>query len=341
MFELLKRYLTIALFVIMMCVPGLVNFDNVSAEDNAINITDARGETVEFESPPNRIVSFIPSNTEILYYLGLGEYVVGTDDFSNYPEEVMSLPKVGDSFSVNYEKIVNLSADVVVIPAYSGDVIDTLEIYNQTIVATSSTTVDDIYSDMKMLGKMCGVDDVAENKADGLKAQMEDMKAEGDEIEDENIDVLYMTYTDPIYVPGGDTFQDTLISNAGGHNIASNKTGWPTFSEEEVLAADPDVIIAPESLNSSVNELIEKDVWKEISAVKNDHVYFVDDDIMSRPGPRVVDAQQNLLDIMREVEASEDDGDGDSDIPAPGFHLMMVVIISSALISILRKRRYG
>lgn len=342
MYKLIKKYFVIAAFVLMLCIPGLISTGNVTGENEDIVITDARGESVEFETPPDRIVSFIPSNTEILFYLDLGEYVVGTDDFSNYPEEAQDLPKVGDSFSVDYEMIVNLSADVVVLPSYSRDVIDTLKVYNQTVVATGSTTVDDIYTDMKMLGKMCGIEVKAENNANDLKERMEDMKEEGDKIKDENIDVLYMTYTSPIYVPGGDTFQNTLISNAGGHNIAANKTGWPTMSEEEILSADPDVIIAPHSLNNSVNELIKKDVWQGISAVENEHIYFVGDDIMSRPGPRVVEAQQKLLDIMSELDGGEDGADDDTGTPAVGFEFVMIALVfTSVVFGFIRKRRHG
>ena len=168
----MKRKFVIAGLVSFLLLFSFSGSPILAADNSTITVTDARGETVDFESPPDRIISFMPSNTEILFYLGAGDKVVGVDDFSDYPDEAKDLPKVGNAFSVNYEKIVNLSADVVVVPAFNTQMIQTLKDYDQKVVAAGSTTVSDIYSDMKLLGKICGIEEEAQNKAEDLRDKM-------------------------------------------------------------------------------------------------------------------------------------------------------------------------
>jgi len=299
-----------------------------------ITIIDARGIEVTFEEPPERIISFMPSNTEILFHLEVDERVIATDDHSDHPPEVNDLPKVGDSFNVNYEKIIDLDPDVVVTPFFNVDMIETLDEHNVTVVATGSTTLQDVYSDMELLGEMCGIEEKAEEKVDELESEMEDITEDTRDLsEKERTDTFYITGIDPIYTPGDNTFQNTLIENAGGRNIATDEDGWWTISEEKIIAEDPEVIIATERLEEDLEELIKEDHWQDITAVENEEIYYIDSDIMSRPGPRVVNAQENLTEMIADVEEDEENPFEEiEEIPGPSLG-MLGGALSGALIA--------
>ena len=331
----MKKTICIAMLILMIfaSLTAVVEADT----DQEITVVDARGKTITFESPPERIVSFMASNTEILFHLGLGDRVVAVDDFSDHPEEVQGLPKLGDAFGVNYELIVNMSADVVVTAAYNTDMIDYLEGIDQKVVATGATTVEDVYSDMELLGEMCGIGNEAKDMADAMRGQMDEITEETRGLsEEDRPKVLYVVSTyQGIWTTGGETFQNTLLTNAGGNNIASEKTGWVSLSEEEILAADPEVIIATETVRSGLEETLEKESWSEISAVKNDNIFYVDDNIMSRPGPRVIEAQDTLVGIFTEVMPEEEKTE---ETPALGGITMMAAVAAVAIF-MEKKRR--
>ncbi len=329
----MKRKICIAMMLVVLIGASMAFIPASAQTEQEITVTDARGEIISFEAPPERIVSFMASNTEILFYLGLGDRVVAVDDFSDYPAEVQQLPKVGNAFGVNYELIVNMSADVVVTASYNEDMIERLEDLGQTVIATRSTTIDDIYSDMEMLGRMCGIEEEAKGMADSIRDEMDDLKV--DLPEDDRPKVLYVIDTfGGVWTTGGETFQNTLITNAGGHNIAADKTGWISLSDEEIISADPEVIIATESVRSGLEEILEKDSWSEISAVKNENIFYVDDNIMSRPGPRVVDAQGALVDIIAEVLPEEEEEQ------TPGLSTAAILAtVATAAIFVDRRRR--
>ncbi len=308
-----RNFLTVFMSVLVMAILiGSGSMMGTQLEENQnseeITVIDARGVEVTFEESPERIIPFMPSNTEILFHLELGDRVIATDDHSDYPPEANDLPKVGDSFNVNYEKIIDLEPDVVVTPFFNVDMIETLDEHNVTVVATGSTTLQDVYSDMELLGEMCGIEEIAEEKVDDLRSEMDSITEETRDLpEEKRTDTFYITGIDPIFTPGDNTFQNTLIEKAGGQNIAAEEDGWWTISEEKIIAEDPEVIIATERLEEDLEELIKEDHWQDISAVENEEIYYIDGDIMSRPGPRVVKAQENLTEIIADVEEDEED----------------------------------
>ena len=333
------RKITVIAVITLMLVGLFTVFPGVSEADESITVTDARGETITFETPPERIISFMPSNTEILFYIGEGDRVVGVDDFSDYPSEVNGLPTVGDSFSVDYEKITELEPDVVVTPSFNTQMIDYLENIGHTVVATNSNTLEDVYTDMRLLGAMCGIEEEANQMADDLEDEMDEITQNTADLpQEERVDVFYIASVGPIYTPGNHTFQNTLIQNAGGNNIADQGDGWWEISKETIVYEDPDVIIATEDLEGQVQNLSEDEVWKGISAVENDEIYYVDDDIFSRPAPRVVEAQSTLMDITAEHLGIEENGEENGE-EIPGFTLPILLASVAIIFTISMKEK--
>jgi len=306
--------LVLVISAVVWSLPGALEFDGSQDDEDSLVIEDATGEEVSLEAPPERIVSFMPSNTELLFHLEVGERIVGVDDFSNHPEEALDLPKVGDSLEVDYEKIVDLEPDVVVITEAVTHLREQLKEYGIKTVATGGETLEDVYSDLELLGEMCGVEERAEEKSQDLREKMDEITDETRDLSDEKrIDVLYISGTyDGINTPGDGTFQDTLLTNAGGHNIASDKDGWSQIDESEIIDRDPEVIIAPYHLEQDLEEYTEKDSWQDITAVEDNEIHFVDSDVMSRPGPRIVEAQETLVEILQNGE--DDDTSADQEV---------------------------
>ncbi len=318
-------------------VTGQGDIHEVHDSSEGYTVTDARGEEIKFNQTPQRIVSFMPSNTEILFYLGVGDRVVATDDFSDYPKEAKDLPKVGNARSVDYEKIIDLNPDVVVVPSYNREMINSLKEYDQKVFATGSSSLEDVYSDMNMLGKMCGIGDKAERMADELKNKMDKVTEGRKDIPmQKRPDVFYIAGVQPsIYTPGNGTFQHTLIRMAGGNNIASNKSGWKPISEEKIIAANPDIIIAPKSMKKQVKGLTGKVSWENIAAVKNNQTYFVNSDIFSRPGPRVIKAEKKLVNITEDVEEYQST---ETEKVVPGLNVVLIPVLA-ALIALIRRKK--
>ncbi len=284
---------------------GTIEQDDQEDEQSFV-VEDATGNEIRFDEPPERIVSFMASNTELLFHLEVGERIVGVDDFSDYPEEAVAIQNVGDSLEVDYEKIVDLEPDVMVITEAVIHMRDEMENYGIKCFVTGGNTLEDVYSDLELLGEMCGVPERGEEKAQELREDMNDITEDTKDLpEYERVDVLYISgIFEGINTPGEGTFQNTLFTNAGFNNIASDKIGWATISEEDIVMRDPDVIIAPYYLEESISEYTEKDSWQDITAVVEDEIHFVDGDIMSRPGPRIVEAQETLVDINEEAETN-------------------------------------
>ncbi len=336
----MMRKITVIAVVSLMLVGLFTVLPGVSEADESITVTDARGETITFETPPERIISFMPSNTEILFYIGEGDRVVGVDDFSDYPSEVNDLPIVGDSFSVDYEKITELEPDVVVTPSFNTQMIDQLENIGHPVVATNSNTLEDVYTDMRLLGAMCGIEEEANQMANDLENEMNEITQNTVDLpREDRVDIFYMASVGPIYTPGNHTFQNSLIQNAGGNNIADQEDGWWMISKETIIDEDPEIIIATEWLQDQVENLTEDEVWQDVSAVRNDEIYYVNDNIFSRPAPRVVEAQSTLTDITTQHLDVEENGEEENGEDVPGFTLPILLVSISIIFTISIKNK--
>ncbi len=331
----MKKY-TILMMIILLV--GIIAFFPGAEGEDSIIVTDARGEEIKLESPPEQIVSYMASNTELLFHIGVGDRVVGVDDYSDYPSEVEELPSVGDAFEPDIELIISLEPDLVVTAEYNTGLINDLEGHEITVFSTSSTTLEDVYNDMRILGEICGVSEEANSLAQELKDDMGELTEETRDVpEEERPSSLYITGTyQGINTVGSGTFIHSLLENAGLYNVAEEEKGWLTLNEEEVVTKNPEVIIASEETKPSLEEFINKDSWQHITAVEEENVYYVDADLLSRPGPRVIDGQEILVDIAQGIIVGEQTED--EEIPGYATSGLLVTAVVAALIYNKRKK---
>ncbi len=276
---------------------------------NPVRLKDDFGYEVVVNKTPERIVSLAPSNTEILFALGLGNKIVGVTDYCNYPEEAKKKQKVGGYSTVNIERVLALNPDLVVAAYGNGkETIDILREYGLTVIALNPKNLSDVMRDIELLGKVTGTEENATRLVDMMEHRIDEVKRNASNFS-LRPKVAHVLWHDPIWVSGKNTFIDELISIAGGENAFGDLEGWKIVSIEDFLARNPDIIV----VNSGTGMGGGKDIlydWairelKDVEAVKEGRVYLIDSDIISRPSYRLVYALEELSEIISEFSSSK------------------------------------
>ncbi len=274
-----------------------------ATEVPTITVVDDAGRTVKITGVPGRIISLAPSNTEILFALGLGDKVVGVTDFCDYPEEALEIEKVG-FVEINLEKIVELEPDLVLYIGGTAQLekAQTMEDLGLTVLVLAATEIEGIFADIELVGQATGTEDEAAHLVSELRAQMEEVLSGVAQAERQPLVFYELDATDPTrpWTAGPGSFIDALIGMAGGVNLgAIAEMEWAQFSTEEIIAQDPEIIILGDAnYGVTVESVEERPGWGVITAVKEGAIYPIDDNLVSRPGPRIVDGLEALARII-------------------------------------------
>jgi iron complex transport system substrate-binding protein len=266
--------------------------------------TDSLGREITLEATPQRIISLAPSNTEILFAVGAGDQVVGRDEFSDYPPESASVETIGGSFGeYNVEAIVALEPDLILAAEINPpELVQQLEDLGLTVYYLGNpTTLEGMYTNLETVASLTG-HDVTE-LVDSLKARVAAVDEKIMPLSS-RIPVFYeIDATDPTkpWTYGPNTFGDLLISRAGGYNVGGIATdSYPQLSLEQVVAANPSVIVLGDSMwGVTAEAVMERPGWETIPAVQDNQIYPFDDNLVSRPGPRLVDGLEQLAKLLR------------------------------------------
>jgi iron complex transport system substrate-binding protein len=249
-------------------------------------VVDDLGRLVTINGTPQRIISLAPSNTEILFALGLGDKVVGVTMYCDYPPEAQDKEKVGDYYGPDIEKIIALQPDLVLATDFHRfDLIPALEEQGITVFAVAPQTLEDVLGSIQKIGQITGKETEALELVNGMRSQIEEIEDQTKDLEEKPM-VFYMTWHDPMWTVGRDTWIDDLINIAGGVNIFSPNFGGGAMVEIEwVILLNPEIIITSEwsydwALNAT--ELV------STNASQTGRIYTFDDDLAQRPGPRLV-----------------------------------------------------
>lgn len=289
--------------------PGAATEENSVQEETAsfpVTVTDAEGTKVEIEDAPDKIVSLIPSNTEIAFELGLEKEIVGVSDYDNYPEQVTEKEKIG-GMEFNVEKIIGLDADLVLAHASSAhNSKDGLEQLRDAgidvLVVNDAQNFEQVYESVEMIGKATGKTEEAVEEVKEMKdvlASIEE-KASGIKEEDQKSVYIEVSPAPNLYTPGQNTFMNELIELIHADNAMDDQEGWAQVSEEAVIQANPDVIVTTYGYytENAVDQVLARQGWSTIPAVKNKEVIDVNSDLISRTGPRIVDGAEALAEAV-------------------------------------------
>lgn len=246
---------------------------------------------------PQRIVSGLPSVTEMLYALDLGDRVVGVTSNCNYPPQALKKEKIG-GFFLNLEKVVSLKPDLVIMveEAQKRD-IEKFKNYGLPVYAIDPRSVADVMETLIKLGKLTGKERVAASLVARMKSRLAALQPRSFSLElilKKRPKVLAIIGNNPLIVVGGGTFIDDIMKQAGAENIAgSSRAAYPQYSFENLMKENPEYLIVPRGVITE-KELLRDPRWRQLSAVREKKILVIDADILSRPGPRVIDAVEEI-----------------------------------------------
>jgi cobalamin transport system substrate-binding protein len=270
-----------------------------------LTFTDGLSREITLDGPAQRIVSLAPSNVEILFAIGAGDQVVGRDQFSDFPEEAKKVTDIGSTFeALNTELIVSLKPDLVFAAEINTpEQVKQLEELGLTVYYLKNPlTLEEMYGNLEIAAQLTGHETEAATLIESLKARVAAVDEKIAPISS-RFSVFYeLDATDPAkpFTAGKGTFITQLIDRAGGYNIASDIEGYPQMSLEQVVAADPAFIILGDAkYGTTLESITQRPGWENLSAVKNGNVVPFNDDLVSRPGPRLVDALEELAKLLR------------------------------------------
>lgn len=264
-------------------------------------VTDDLGRTVTVPVEITRVVSTAPSITEMVFAAGGGDRLVGVTTFCDYPEEAKTIAKIGDTMTPNIETIVALKPDIVFVSTASQleTFTKTLEQNGIAVYVSNPTSLDGVFQSMGRLADLFGTADETENlivRLSGIESFIRHsllLPRDGDPVK--VVPVLVQISKEPLFTIGKESFLNQVIESAGGRSVTKHvETPYPKLSKETALALDPEAIILSDSPdNQEPNE-----AFRNSPAVKNGRVYKVNADILSRPGPRLVDALEQIARLL-------------------------------------------
>jgi len=269
-----------------------------------IEVTDQLGRVVKLDKVPERIISLAPSNTEILFVLGLADKVVAVTDYCNFPPEAQAKPKIGGFTTTNIEQVVVLSPDLVLATEiHEARIIPSLEGKGLTVFALAPKTLGEILEAIALVGEITGKEEEASQLVAEMRSRIKVVTDKTDNMpEAQRPRVFYITWHDPLMAPGAETRHNELIRMAGGTNIARDLTGYAAISLEAVIEANPQVIIAGVGMGSGEDltfRYVETEPrLKSVDACINHRVYKIDVDLAGRPGPRIVMALEKFAEFI-------------------------------------------
>lgn len=289
--------IAITLLFLLICATTVMTGACAHTESSSALLDDL-GRPVVTEGKVERIVSLGPSITEMLYALNLGDKVVGVTDWCDYPEEAKSVTKVGSAFpGFDVETIIGLEPDLIL--SVAGTVVEQLRAHGLQVAVLQPRDIQGLYRDFQLIGKVTNTEKRAAELVSSLKTRVEAVVAKTSTAA-ERPKVFYevdasMNENKP-WTTGYGTFQDDLINMAGGTNIAAGRSGWYEFSIEEILAADPDIIILEDYQYGATPESVAaRSAWSNLTAVKEGKVFAINDpNLTCRYGPRLVDGLELL-----------------------------------------------
>lgn len=294
-----------ALLAIISMITVACNLIPITATSPSITLTDGLGRLIKLAAPAQKVVSLAPSNTEILFAIGAGGQVVGRDEFSDYPLEAKNLTSVGGSMG-NYdmERIASLQPDLVLAASLNTpEQVQALEQLGLTVFYLSNPSdLTGLYANLKIVGKLTGRDQEASILADSLKARVDTTTSKLTSITTKPLVYYELDATDPAkpWTPGPNTFLTQLIRLAGGRSIGENLTSdYAQIGLETLLTQNPDIILLGDAAyGTTAAQVALRSGWSDLKAVKDNQIFAFDDNLVSRPGPRLADGLEALAKLL-------------------------------------------
>ncbi|MEW6753738.1 MAG: cobalamin-binding protein [Candidatus Latescibacterota bacterium] len=269
-------------------------------------VLDDLGRSLDLPAPPHRIVSLAPSNTEILFAIGVGDRLVGATAYCDFPAAARQIERVAEFNAFSLEKVVGMEPDLVV--ASRGNDLEGLESLRRLgipVFSLDTQTVDGVVAAVGRLGLLCGTGEQAASVQRDLVERVAHVRAKVATVSRPR--VMWGYWSEPVYTAGTGTMIDDVLTSAGGTNVGRQAPGaWPQVGLETIISWAPEVIITtygmgeggPDALAQEVARLQQAAGWREVPAVQQGRIYFIEPDLLNRPGPRLIDALEQVADLL-------------------------------------------
>ncbi|MBC7958613.1 MAG: ABC transporter substrate-binding protein [Vallitaleaceae bacterium] len=262
-----------------------------------LTMKDKFGNDIVIESEPQKVISFSPELVEIMYAIDAGDKLIGRSQYCDYPAETANVPEMGDLFNLNIETIVETAPDLVLLSSMAGQEVVDMLISKGILVLTldADTDMEGVYTYVKALGKVL-------NRVPEAETLIIDMEIQISQIEEKVKDLVkpsaYFIVGFGEYDSGatGDTFINQLMELAGATNVAADGINW-MYSVEQVVEKDPQILICSKFWDTK-STVSSEEGYKDLTAVKENRLYEVDENIFFRQGPRMVEAIKVLAQIF-------------------------------------------
>lgn len=277
--------------------------ETAAPEETGITVTDMMGREVALDAPASKIVVLSAGECEIIYALGAGELVVGRGEYCDYPAEVADVTSVKSGSETNVEEIVALEPDVLITSAMDQDqeIIAKIEEAGIKVVECYAQNIEGVYTSISLIGSVVGRDSEAEALVAQLKEGFEEIAA--NKVEGEKTVYFEVSPLEwGLWTAGSGTFMDEIATMMGLTNCFSDVEGWAEISQEQVIERNPDYIVTITMYygegETPVEEILGREGWENITAVKNSAILNLADNELSRPAPRLLDGAKALYDFV-------------------------------------------
>ncbi|UTR13876.1 ABC transporter substrate-binding protein [Salipaludibacillus sp. LMS25] len=315
-----KQMSTVALLALVLTACGAAeenngNTDNVNNDNNAnetvegafpVTVTDGVGQEVTIDETPETIASLLPSSTEIVFELGAGDRMIGVSEYCNFPEETADIQVIGAQ-DMDAELILSLSPDLLLVQEYHyQNHEDVLNEYEEAgidvLVMGSAESFEETYDTIRMIGEATGTSDEAGQIVTSMEERLEEIREQAETIPEEDRQTVWVEVgpSPDIFTTGQDTFMHEMLEAINATNAAEEESGWVQFTEEEIVTLEPDVVITTYGyyIDSPEADVLARDGWSEVPAIQNERVYDVDNDTVTRPGPRLIEGVETLAKLV-------------------------------------------
>ncbi|NLI53934.1 MAG: ABC transporter substrate-binding protein [Clostridiales bacterium] len=280
-------------------------------ETAGVSVTDMANREVTLDEPATRVVALSAADCEILYAIGAGDLLVGRGEYCDYPAEVLEIPAVQSGMETNLEQIIALEPQVLImsVMAQTEDQVAQLEAAGIKVVVSDAQDIAGVYTAIGMLGALTGHDAEAAEVVSGMQATLDSLAARAGELEGKSVYFEVSPLQYGLWTAGQGTFMNEVATLLGLRNVFADVSGWAEISEEQVLQANPDIIVTIAMYfgegQTPAEEILSRAAWSEVTAVKNGDILNLPDNELSRPGPRLADGAQALFDFVLEAIAND------------------------------------
>lgn len=271
------------LLFVFLLLPG------IAAAETPIKITDSSGHTLVLTQPAKRVISLAPNLTELMYAIDAGDRLVAVSDYSDYPQAAKKLPRIGSATSTDAERIIAYKPDLILTwktgtPPATQEYLRRLKL---PVFELEFRNMDEIPRGMEILGALTGQGVHANSVARDFRMQVDALRKTYEKRK--SVSVFYQVWDQPLMTVNGDHYISDVIQLCGGHNIFADLHSLVAAVEiESVIGRSPEAIVLASSTNRRQQWREQWSRWKIIPAVKNKRIFSISPDLLSRPGPRVL-----------------------------------------------------